>query len=199
MRLYKVIMLVIFMFSLTGCNVYKDKLESYQVYNTVLNQLTFYYIENYPNQKGFLFERQTSIISLHYKQLDREGNIEILKEYVNANNGIKPETYYDYVSKNKRPIYLDEKHLKGKYVLLDREDVNRYLKSEPDIYDKYRGHMGICTFSRVGFDIEKTQAVLFCEVGNLTGFIILNKRNDQWVIDNMWDTAFDGAAPNILR
>lgn len=197
MKLNKVMILLIFMFSLAGCNVYDDKLESYQVYNTVLNELSSYYVANYPYAKGFLFERQTSIISLHFRELDREGNIDILKEKVNTMSGIKPETFYDYVSKNKRPIYLDAKYLKGKYVLLDREDVNRYMKVELSIYDKYRGYMGICTFSRVGFDTNKSQAVLFCEVGNITGFVILNKRNNHWIIDNMWDTAFEG--PGVYR
>lgn len=199
MRLPKVMILVIFMVSLTSCNVYEDKLESYRVYNTLLDEFDEYFSISFPNSKGFLIERQTSIISLQYRQLDKEGNIKVLKRYINTEKGIKPETFNDYVSKNKRSIYLEEKYLKGKYVLLDREDVNRYLKGEPDIYDKYRDYIKLCTFSIVGFDAKKTQAVLFCEVMDITGFIILNKRNNQWVINNMWDAIFEGPAPNILR
>jgi hypothetical protein len=101
------------------------------------------------------------------------------------------ETYEDFVAKNEKPSKLtNEFNLKAEIKFLGKEDeVPQDRTKDPweAFHQKYRAG-AIHTLSRVGFNKDKTQALVFVAFicGGLCGegnYFLLTKNEGQWKIE----------------
>jgi hypothetical protein len=112
-----------------------------------------------------------------------------------------PDLAADFDAKNKVSYRLENHFtLKVPYVLVTSDELHGFffplkedsqpdMESWPHFYQKYPGAPGILTFSRVGFNDKKDQALLYCayQRGLLGGggrFFVLSKINGSWEIKN---------------
>lgn len=110
----------------------------------------------------------------------------------------RPETTTDFDSKNEKSILLEKLFdLKVPYVLVTDEklktifvtDSNGYVSDESwnAFYKQYPGAPGILAFSRVGFDAQKTEAIVYVViqsglVGGAGRFFVLSKDREKWKV-----------------
>ena len=109
------------------------------------------------------------------------------------------DTINDYQAKKIESRKLENNFtVSGKVVFLSEEEVTQLFNIGLDGWNKfnkkYPGANGIITLSRVGFNKEKTQALVYVGIscGGLCGggsFMFLEKRNGKWSIRgnrNLW-------------
>lgn len=106
--------------------------------------------------------------------------------------GIHADTIADFKAKSKKADQLEGGFsLKVPCILVADEEINAIFRSSADgwyiFYKKYPGAQGILTFSRVGFDRQRNEALVY--FGNqrqwLDGagyLVLLAKKDDTWVI-----------------
>jgi len=105
---------------------------------------------------------------------------------------LEPETLADFVAMNDRS-YLIENHfsLDVPVVLLDNEAMEEFFAAEDGwerFYDQYPNSQGVITLSRVGFNTNNEQALVY--VGNQADFlagqgdyVLLTKEGGEWKIE----------------
>ncbi len=99
--------------------------------------------------------------------------------------GINKDTLDDYVAKNDQQQHLERLFdLKVEYELVNNND---YLKLmfEGTFHKKYPDTLGIIYFSRVGFNQEKTQALIYRKMQTPSGradYFLLVKEKGIWKI-----------------
>ncbi len=117
-------------------------------------------------------------------------------EYIREKFGtaIELETLNDYSAKNKRSYQLDQDiSLDVPYVLLSEAELTKIFEREGSwdrFYEIYPNSQGIMTLSRVGFNTQIDQALVY--IGNqadyLAGrgyYVLLTKKGDVWTVDSM--------------
>jgi hypothetical protein len=104
------------------------------------------------------------------------------------------ETVDDLRAKNKESFKLTRNfNIKPQYVLVSEQDLSFDAKAGDwwkTFHDKYPKARGIMTFSRVGFNSNKTQALVYRanHCGGLCGggnYYLLRKKNGVWVIEGV--------------
>lgn len=101
----------------------------------------------------------------------------------------------DYQAKNTHAIHFDRKFtVDSKTVRLIAEEELSYIFSVPDInrgwgnfYTKYPNSKGYTNFSRIGYNADKTEAILevgsyYASLGAEGKLILLKKENNVWKI-----------------
>jgi len=100
----------------------------------------------------------------------------------------------DYKAKNKEPHKLSRAlDLKINYLLVGRREFNSYFEGGrvdegwQAFYGKYSDSSGYITFSRVGFNQSKTQALIYLdlhcgELCGVGGHIFLSKEKGEWKV-----------------
>lgn len=113
--------------------------------------------------------------------------------------GLTQDTINDYQAKKVESRKLENSFtVSGKVVFLSEEEETQLFRNGLDgwnkFYKKYPEANGIITFSRVGFNKERTQALVYVGIGcgGLCGdgsFMFLEKINGKWSIrgnKNLW-------------
>lgn len=99
--------------------------------------------------------------------------------------------FENLIEKNRDSKPLDRKfNVNKKYVLLNARNFSSIFKKEDidgwsDFYKKYPDSSGYITFSRVGFNSDRTKAVIYWETSagmlcGYGGYILLFKQNGAW-------------------
>jgi len=105
-------------------------------------------------------------------------------------------TIDDYLQKSRKAVYLDVLfHLPVKYFLIAPKEVDSFFKKGGGrwdaFYKKYPKSPGLLALSRVGFNQERNQALLYVNLscGSLCGegsWILLEKKAAVWAIRNQY-------------
>jgi hypothetical protein len=103
------------------------------------------------------------------------------------------EAVEDYRIKNREPRRLsDALKLQFKHVLVERDELEQYRKAKrwDKFYEKYPDSNGFLSFSRVGFDSGKSQAVVYLEhwCDELCGYsyyLVLSKDKEGWKVTKL--------------
>jgi hypothetical protein len=111
------------------------------------------------------------------------------------------ETIEDYKARNRKPHKLSPRlSVKVRYALVDAGEIAGFFKKNgpagwKDFYSKYPTSGGFITFSRVGFNSDKTQALVYQSrhCGGLCGegsCLLFVKKDGAWVekgiVGGMW-------------
>ncbi len=162
----------------------KDNLEpeEYVVYADVIHGK---FIE--PFDKVIAIEASTSLLSGRPTKSHLK---EIVEELPFSMPDLLPETLDDFLTKNQRPRSIGKLiGLRLNYVLISTQEIKEIFRDQEGwdrFYQKYKSP-GLLHFSRVGFDREKSQALLY--VGHqqhwLAGsacYELLKKKNEVWTL-----------------
>ena len=143
--------------------------------------------------------------------LERKNKLLLYRSEESINNEIKgyelikKETVNNFIKKNQRYYYLENKFiLPIKYRILNKEEIDKCdAKGQEDFWTNFRkeflgldepksfsdmlGWSGLYSFSRVGFNKEKDQALLYLDNmrWSLSGYgtlVFLVKENDKWIV-----------------
>lgn len=124
-----------------------------------------------------------------------EGPDSFYEDIMKSSPDLMAETVYDLKAKNKEQHRFTRRfNIKGRYILVSEKDIadlfsKDVLHSWEKFYRKYPKSGGYTTFSRVGFNAEKTQALVYQahSCGGLCGqgsYMLLTKTNGVWTIKN---------------
>jgi len=173
----KIFLLFLFLFSLSS-NAQKS--ESLEIYSNLINE--------FKQAKRIVITDYTSI---GFTDLDRLNFEQLRKEFSEfKNQDLQEETFKDFKNQN----INSEKILKSeipndKIVLISREEVDKIFKNNrkgwDNFYRKFPKSQGILTLSKIGFNENKTQAIVYygnqshylAGIGYLAYYI---KINDSW-------------------
>lgn len=116
--------------------------------------------------------------------------VESLQRVKQQMPALDEETLKDFESKNRQPYVLQELFkVNAKYTLISPKKVGDYFRKDggwwPAYYKDYPGSQGLMIVSRVGFNSEMTQALVYVsnQVGGLAGegsFVLLVKDQGGW-------------------
>lgn len=103
------------------------------------------------------------------------------------------EAVEDYRIKNRESRRLTgDLNLQFKHVLVEKDELEHYRKAKrwDEFYEKYPESNGFLSFSRVGFDSKKTQAVVYLEhwCNELCGYsyyLVLGKDKEGWKVNRL--------------
>lgn len=108
-------------------------------------------------------------------------------------HSLSRETIDDYESKNKSTTPLKaELNLKVRYTLISDEEVDKIFHDPAagweTFFSKFPGSKGLINLSRVGFNSDRTQAIVHVGIGcggtcGDTQVIFLRKDNNQWRVE----------------
>ena len=160
--------------------------EEYAVYDTLIERM---YVRDQVEQ--FVIKDQTSLDSFNEDELDS-----IFQRVSRKLIALQKTTFNDFQGKNKEPQRLDESfNLSIHYVLISKVEEDELLYKSADgwaaFYKKYPKSQGIITLSRVGFNPEMNQALVY--IGNQSGpksgagyYVLLSRENGTWVIKDRY-------------
>jgi hypothetical protein len=104
--------------------------------------------------------------------------------------GVQPRTVEDYRSKNQSTISLgDHFNLPVKHILVDAREIQSLLRKDTgeawdDFVRRYPGAQSVCQLSRVGFNRNRDQALVFVHRfrpgGGTAQCVLLGKENGAW-------------------
>ena len=180
---------IIFLFSscagssaISGPPRNSSETEEYSVYDTLIEQI---YIRDQVEQ--IVVKDQTSLGSFNDEEL--EG---IFQQVLHKLPELEKTTFNDFRAKNAQPHRLNTSfNLSVNYVLISKDEEDDLLYRRADgwvaFYKKYPKAQGILTISRVGFNPEMNQALVY--VGNQSGpktgagyYVLLARENGTWII-----------------
>lgn len=159
--------------------------EEYAVYETVIESI--YVTEGI--KLIVIMDHTTTGVSAG-QSLDTE--MEYLKKSLGA--AIESATLNDYETRNEQTQELDRRFsLDAQYVLISESEVTEIFESGDDwsqFYATYPNSPGIVALSRVGFNAEMNQALVYVEdhaaYGSAQGlYVFLTKQEKGWVIQRM--------------
>ena len=189
------VFLLLFVLSIAGCSgttpvVHSTtptgpEVEEYAVYATVINEL--YVAEQ---TKLVIIKDRTGLSHSISKDLNRE--LELAQRDMTATSN---DTIKDFQEKNQQSYPLDDSiRTKTKCLLIGEKEVEEIYQDVDgwsNFYKKYPDSQGIMTLSRVGFNKDLNQALVY--VGNRKGglsgmglFILLSKGNGNWIIQDKY-------------
>jgi hypothetical protein len=165
--------------------------EDYSVYSALINQK---FIRH--EIKLIVIQDQTQIYRLGHQSLDEHTNY--------AMKGLSPvslSTVKNYFERNKEQFNLSGHFkLKTPYIILTKKEIEDHFKprigvADPldkawqEFYKKYPDSPGFIMLSRVGFDSEMKQAMVYIghACGGLCGegrYVFLTKEEGNWRIKN---------------
>jgi hypothetical protein len=159
--------------------------EEYAVYEAVI-------------EWGFLTESTKLIVVTDHTAAGlfvEESMDERMIEYIRDNMGtdLQAETLNDYLAKNEETYELGKRFpLDVQYVLISEAELNKIFEEGEgwdQFYSTYPNSQGTMTLSRVGFNTNVDQALVY--VGNqahyLAGigyYVLLAKEQGAWVVEN---------------
>lgn len=131
--------------------------------------------------------------SLWISSID-DGQSNFYEEMKKTSPALMAETVNDLRAKNKERFkFARNFNIDRQYVLLSEEDVKTFFKAGvgdgwKSFREKYPKAVGITTFSRVGFNADRTQALVYrgYQCGGLCGggdYYLLSRKNGAWAID----------------
>src|SRR5262249_22310511 len=156
--------------------------EEYAVYSTVIN-------ENSPHERFKLLVIQDRT-GMHGES--DEHLINVCQSLTRRMPSLEKETLADFQAKSKRPYPLRPTlELKVPYKLISEKELGEFFGKEyikwDSFYEKYPQSQGVMELSRVGFNRNRTQALVYR--GNQSdglagagGFVLLTKENGLWTI-----------------
>lgn len=126
----------------------------------------------------------------HFDPKDPEPSIQYLRKFLPE---LASETALDFFTKNQTSWTLKrEFKLKAEVILVDSYEIDRMFNRDLEegwklFHTKYRSASSIDTLSRVGFNKEKTQAIIYYGYvcGPLCGqgqYILLMKTDNKWTV-----------------
>ena len=165
--------------------------EDYAVYSALINKM---FIKD--DIKFVVIQDQTQIYYLSHQSPDERTNY-IIK-------GLSPvsgSTLRSFFERNKQQIKLSGHFkLKTPYIILAKQEIEDFFKPRIEVedplhkaweefYRKYPDSPGFIMLSRVGFDAEKKQALVYIghACGGLCGqgrYVVLTKEEGNWEIKN---------------
>lgn len=104
---------------------------------------------------------------------------------------LSEQTVEDYKTKNTDPQQIKELDIKTKHVLLGKKDLDQIFKAgregREEFYKQYPDSGGLIGFSRVGFNGQMDQALVYVEhwCGGLCGtghYVLLKKDGGAWKV-----------------
>ena len=158
------------------------KSEDLAVYSAVIEQA-------YPESRGksVVIDDRTNDCQPYEKEANWEQNM------LGRMSEVGVDTFGDYLLKNRRCASLSESSdLKIKYVIIPDEEVMDVIRNEDAggweaFYRKYPNSIGFLTFSRIGFNAEVNQALVY--TGRYHGIrkgkgvhVLLSKRDGSWIV-----------------
>ena len=158
--------------------------QEYEVYSALLNQ------EYVDQRTAFLIViNQTVAASLIAKELERDDLRQMLSP-------VSPSTVDAFRGNNKEPETLKEAFkLKVKYTLLGNNEWGEYFKGDvikgwEEFYRKNPGASGYIRLSRVGFNPERDEALVYVEHGcgatcGTGNYALLTKSEKGWRVKRM--------------
>jgi|SRR5215216_1624816 len=109
------------------------------------------------------------------------------------NSSLSRETIDEYESKNRSTTPLKaELNLKVRYTLISDEEVDKLFEDHvagwESFYSKFPGSKGLMHVSRVGYNSDRSQALVQVGIGcgdtcGHTQVIFLRKDNNQWLVE----------------
>lgn len=189
MSKYLCIIGTIFLFSscagssvISGPSRNSSETEEYAVYDTLIEQM---YIRDQVEQ--IVIKDQTSLSGFNNEEL--EG---IFQRVGRKLTTLQKTTFNDFRANNEQPHRLDGPfNLSVSYTLISKDEENDLLYQRPDrwfaFYKKYPKAQGVLTISRVGFNPEMNQALVYVgsQSGPKTGagyYVLLSRENGTWII-----------------
>jgi|GEM_PF-4898168 len=173
----------------TALPVQTDSIESdqYAVYSVLLKEL---FINE--NVKLLVIQKQTSYCAVPECKplLALEERIADMRKRFSP---AQEETLRNYESKNASPSVLTSNFdLPVKYILLDESELkkDKYGDRTNSFYDmNFRGASGMITLSSVGFNGDRTEAIvkaelIFCPLCSHGNTVLLKKRFGMWTVEN---------------
>jgi hypothetical protein len=155
--------------------------EDYAVYAAVLNK--WYNSKN----AGLILIRDHTTLHTSRDNLEAE-----LNDIFDKAPDLSYEALIDFKAKNIEPYLLtDSINLKTPYEIISQEEINEIFGAGgtwKDFYNKYPYSKGIFTFSRVGFNSRRSQALVCVanqweKLSGAAAYIFLTKQDDgTWAI-----------------
>ncbi len=167
--------------SFAGCQKDEFSLDilddlDYEIYSLILD-------ERFPNIDEFTIRQETT----PWFELYTNSTFEYLNSLWDADSSV----FIDYISKNEAIHYLDSNKFKvaGKVVaLISPEELEEYFDDWFHwdwFYDKYPDSNGLIVFARIGYNSDKSQAVVGFELVGThgAGYLVYLAKND----NNEWE------------
>jgi hypothetical protein len=159
--------------------------EEYAVYSALINQGTE---EENANRLLVIVKQPTPWVGFVEKERDS-----FYEDLLKSSPALMAETVNDLKAKNKdHPQFTRRFNITRPYVLVSEQELESLFSKHgiggwEKFYEKYPESRGYATFSRIGFNPEKTQALVYRghSCGGLCGggsYILLVKINGAWTI-----------------
>jgi len=112
----------------------------------------------------------------------------------NAMPSLEPETIDDLHTDSKACFLNRRLNVAVDYIVVDSKEIERFFKDGLEgwtgFYRRYPNSSGIISFSRIGFNRERNQALVSSSrgCGGLCGsghYVLLSKSHGSWRVDNM--------------
>jgi len=165
-------MLILICLIVWSCKPIKTDNPDYQVYSTILSS----------------FEASTLIVRKYTKPLGNDYDYSTLVQKMSL---LEEDTFNDFMMKLNIPDTLDYLFTSKKQIFLMTDDEIKKAFSSPkeyfgiDLYKKIGMIQGITTFSRIGFNKSRTQALVcdWTQTGELGGsgyFSLFEWKHNKW-------------------
>jgi hypothetical protein len=165
--------------------------EEQEIYRTVLHEM---FVRE--GTKLLVIESQTE--GCHFYEDADSARLSARNEDFHTSIGemfptVENSTFDDYRDRNRTIGSLFLSDIGFDYVLLSPETYNRFFDSEAghgwaDFYKKYPRANGLIFFSKIGFNKQRDQALVYAgsACGGLCGdgsYVLLRRRADKWAIE----------------
>lgn len=159
--------------------------EEYAVYSALINENTD---DENVNRSVIIMDQPSPWVGF----IDEERK-SFYEDLLKSSPGLMAETVNDLKAKNEEHhLFTRRFNIKRRYVLVSEKEIEDFFREGvgggwEKFYRKYPKTLGYATFSRVGFNSEKTQALVYQahHCGGLCGggsYILLTKTNGVWTI-----------------
>lgn len=167
--------------------------ESYAVYSALIENISV-------NQKSNLvvIESETTGCEPPFGSSDKKG-YEFIKEWENQAlkkfTDLSDETLHNFQNKrNHCDLLKSDLNVSVKYILVNKKEIDFLIDLSIDPFwekfdEKYPNSNGFNKFSKIGFNREMTQALVYTRhsCGSLCGetsFVWLRKKNNTWIVED---------------
>ena len=156
--------------------------EEYAVYSALINESTG---DDNKDRLLVIQEEPSPWVGITGEELDR------VYEALESSPNVMPETVYDLRAKvREHRNFARHFDIKWRYVLVSGKELEEIFQDGGGSWDKfykeYLGSKGITTLSRVGFNSDRTQALVYVGYGcgglcGGGGYLLFVKTNGVWV------------------
>ncbi|MGI8669022.1 MAG: hypothetical protein ACR2J3_04140 [Aridibacter sp.] len=161
--------------------------ESYAVYSALIENI---YVNK--NRKLLVFEEETTGCNpMKVYELFKETENQALNKFADLSN----ETLHNFQNKRKHCDFLkSDFDVSIKYVFVNKKEIDHLITQNnnpfwDEFFAKYPNSGSLISFSKIGFNREMTQALVYTEFGcgSLCAegdFVLLRKKNNTWIVEN---------------